>query len=146
MSETQDKPKQPQRMPPVVTLDAKFYWDNATEGKFVAQQCSDCGEFRFPPRPMCPHCHSLDTDITELSGRGRVYTWIRPQHPKPMGFAELPTVAVIELEEGFRVVSNVVGIAFEEVEAGLPVAVEFAPTMKDKQVPVFRPVSVKGGQ
>src|SRR5690625_492175 len=130
----------PQRMPPVVTLDAKFFWDHATAGELVCERCSDCGRFRFPPRPMCPHCNSLEREIVPLSGRGKVYSWIRPRHPKPMGFDEPPVAALIELEEGFRMVSNLVGIDFEDVAAGLEVRVEFAPTMKDQQVPVFRPV------
>lgn len=140
MSDKQDKAQQgQQRLAPIVTLDAKFFWDNATEGKFVAQRCGDCQTFRFPPRPMCPNCQSLETEIVELSGRGSVYSWVRPQHPPAFGFSEPPTAAVIELEEGIRMVSNVVDIAFEDVTAGMPVEVTFAPTMKDKQVPVFRP-------
>lgn len=141
MTDNKDQAQRaPQRMAPVVTLDAKFFWDHAAEGKLVAQRCSDCQAYRFPPRPMCPQCHSLETDIVELSGRGRVYSWVRPQHPPAFGFSEPPTAAVIELEEGFRMVSNVVDIPFEDVTAGMPVEVTFAPTMKDKQVPVFRPV------
>lgn len=141
MTDKQDKSKQaPQRLAPIETLDSKFFWDHANEGKFVAQRCNDCQTLRFPPRPMCPNCQSLETDIVELSGRGSVYSWVRPQHPPAYGFAEPPTAAVIELEEGFRMVSNVVDIPFEDVTAGMPVEVTFAPTMKDKQVPVFRPV------
>lgn len=127
------------RMPPVVTLDAKFFWDHATNGELVCQRCSDCNEFRFPPRPMCPSCHSLQHEIVQLSGKGTVYSWIRPRHPKPMGFDEPPVAALIELQEGFRMVSNVIDIAFEDITAGMPVEVTFAPTLKNKQVPVFRP-------
>lgn len=139
--ETEEKPT---RLPPVVTLDAKFFWEHANKGELVCQRCTDCGEFRFPPRPMCPHCHSLEREIVALSGRGTVYSWIRPLHPQPAGFDEPPTVAVIELEEGFRMVSNLCDIAFEDVRAGLPVEVTFAPTMKNKQVPVFRPAGGGG--
>lgn len=128
-------------MPPVVTLDAKFFWDHATNGELVCQRCCDCNEFRFPPRPMCPSCHSLEHDIVQLSGKGTVYSWIRPRHPKPVGFDEPPIAALIELEEGFRMVSNVIDIAFEDVTAGMPVEVTFASTMKNKQVPVFRPAA-----
>lgn len=142
MSDKQDKARQgQQRMAPVVTLDAKFFWDAAAEGQFVAQRCGDCGTFRFPPRPMCPNCQSLETEVVELSGRGTVYTWVRPQHPPAFGFDEPPTVAVIELAEGLRMVSNVIDIAFEDITADMPVEVTFAPTMKDKQVPVFRPAA-----
>lgn len=90
---------------------------------------------------MCPECHSVKQEIVELSGKGAVYTWIRPMHPMPYGFSEPPIVATVELEEGFRLVSNLVGIEFEKVKAGMPVEVCFEPTMKDHQVPVFRPQS-----
>lgn len=138
MSENKEAPKT-MRMPPVVTLDAKFFWDHATEGELVCERCSDCDTFRFPPRPMCPNCHSVNKDVVPLSGKGTVYSWIRPQHPKAAGFDAPPIAALITLEEGFRMVSNLVDIEFEDVTAGMPVEVIFAPTMKNKQVPVFRP-------
>ena len=129
----------PTRLNPVITLDAKFFWDRANQGELAAQKCSDCGEFRFPPRPMCPKCHSVKRDEIRLSGRGSVVSWIRPIHPPPVGFKEPPTVAIIELEEGFRMVSNVIDIAFEDITPGLPVGVCFDKTMSGRQVPVFRP-------
>lgn len=132
---------QPMRLAPIVTPDAKFFWDAADRGELVGQRCGACQRFRFPPRPMCPHCHSLEREVVPLSGRGRVYSWIRPVHPQPFGFAEPPIVALIELAEGFRIVSNLVGIAFEDVRAELPVAVEFEATQGGHRVPVFRPVS-----
>jgi uncharacterized OB-fold protein len=131
---------QPTRLAPIVAPDAKFFWDAADRGELVGQRCGQCGVFRFPPRPMCPHCHSLERQVVPLSGRGRVYSWIRPVHPKPFGFSEPPIVALIELAEGFRLVSNLVGIAFQDVRADLPVAVEFAATQGGHRVPVFRPV------
>ncbi len=142
MTDTEHKTPAP-RLDPVITLDAKFFWDHAAKGEFVAQRCSGCGSFRFPPRPMCPECHALEPEIVPLSGRGRVYSFIRPQHPKAVGFAEPPVVAVIELEEGVRLVSNVDGVPFEDMQAGMAVEVSFAPTMKGKQVPVFKPVEAR---
>jgi uncharacterized OB-fold protein len=131
----------PTRLKPIVTLDIKFFWDACDKGELVAERCAECRKFRFPPRPMCPHCHSTKRDIVKLSGRGAVYSWIRPQHPKPVGFDAPPVVGVIELEEGFRLVSNVVGIDFEKITVGLPVEVTFDKTVGGRQVPVFRPRS-----
>lgn len=127
------------RMAPIVTLDAKFFWKEACNEKLVAEKCSDCGEFRFPPRPMCPSCHSVNREPTQLSGKARVVSWIKPVHPPSFGFTEPPTAAIVELEEGFRMVTNIVDIPFEDVKAGMEVEVTFADTMKDKKVPVFRP-------
>jgi hypothetical protein len=88
---------------------------------------------------MCPHCHGLERKLVRLSGRGEVYSWIIPRHPAPVGFAEAPVVALVELEEGIRIVSNVVGAAPGQVRQGLPVEVDFEPTRSGKAVPVFRP-------
>ena len=132
-------PPKPTRLAPIVTLDAKFFWDAADKGEFVGERCADCGKLRFPPRPMCPHCQSVKREVVKLSGRGTVYSWILPRHPMPFGFKEAPIVAVIELEEGYRLVSNLYEVPFEQVKAGMPVEVFFAPTMGNHQVPVFRP-------
>ena len=131
--------RKPTRLAPIVTPDAQFFWDGADRGEFLGQRCGDCKRFRFPPRPMCPHCLSTRREEVPLSGRGTVYTWIRPLYPLAYGFREPPTVAVIELEERFRFVSNVEGIAFENITAGLPVQVRFAATVGQHQVPVFVP-------
>lgn len=129
----------PTRIPPIVTLDAKFFWDAADQEQFVGQKCGDCGLFTFPPRPMCPQCFSLNRQIVPLSGRGTVLGWTIPRHPQPFGFKESPIVAVIQLEEGIRMVSNVVGIGYDEIKADMPVEVAFEPTMNNHKVPVFRP-------
>ena len=78
-----------------------------------------------------------------MSGRGKVASWVIPRHPAPIGFAEAPIVALIELEEGIRLVSNVVDVASDMVRGGLAVEVRFAPTRGGKAVPVFAPA--KGG-
>lgn len=132
----------PTRIAPIVTLDSKFFWEAADRGEFVGQRCGDCGKHRFPPVPMCPHCHSLNTEVVALSGRGKVVSWIKPLHPPAFGFKEPPTVAVIELEEGTRFVSNIVGIEFDKVRMNLPVEVCFEATMGNHKVPVFRPQTV----
>lgn len=143
---TTPPPAKPTRIPPIVTLDAKFFWDAADREEFVGQKCGDCGKFAHPPRPMCPHCHSLNRQIVKLSGRGTVHSWCMPRHPPPFGFREPPIVAVIQLEEGIRLVSNVVGVKLEEMKNDLPVEVTFEPTMNNHKVPVFRPVGRPSGR
>jgi hypothetical protein len=128
------------RPDPVETPDTAFFWAAAARGELVALGCGDCGELSHPPRPMCPRCHSTRRVERRLSGRGRVLTWIFPRHPAPIGFAEPPVVALVDLEEGIRLVSNLVDVAPDAIAAGLPVAVRFAPTAGGKQVPVFGPV------
>jgi uncharacterized OB-fold protein len=127
------------RPDPIVSRDSAFFWEAALRGELLGQACATCGELRHPPRPMCPRCHGVLRKEVRLSGRGVVYSWIIPRHPAPVGFAEAPIVALVELEEGIRIVSNVVGAAPGEVRQGLPVEVIFEPTRGGKAVPVFRP-------
>lgn len=135
----QSDTQKPIRIPPIVTPDAKFFWDGADREEFLGERCGDCGKYTFPPRPMCPHCYSLNRQHVPLSGRGTVHAWTIPRHPAPFGFKEPPVVAVIELEEGIRFVSNVVGVKPEDMKMDMPVEVCFEPTMKDHKVPVFKP-------
>ena len=132
-------PPKSTRLNPVVTLENKFFWAAADREELVGERCGNCRKFRFPPRPMCPHCHSLQREEVKLSGRGTVYSWIQPRHPMPAGFAEPPIVALIDLEEGFRFVSNLYDVALADVKPAMPVEVFFVPTMTNRKLPVFRP-------
>ena len=127
------------RPDPVYTPDAAFFWDGVARGELLGQRCADCSRLVHPPRPMCPSCHSLRRETVRLSGRGKVYSWVIPRHPAPVGFAESPIVALIELEEGIRLVSNVIEVSPEKVRAGMAVEVCFAPTRGGRAVPLFRP-------
>lgn len=131
----------PTRIAPIVTPDAKSFWEAADREEFVGQKCGDCGKFTFPPRPMCPYCHSLKREEVKLSGYGVVVSYTIPRHPPPFGFKEPPVVALIELQEGIRFVSNVIGVKPEEMKMDLAVEVTFEDTMNKHKVPVFRPRS-----
>ena len=127
------------RPDPVFTPDAVFFWEGAARGELLGQRCADCKKITHPPRPMCPACHSVRRETVRLSGRGKVASWVIPRHPAPLGFAEAPIVALIELEEGIRLVSNVIEVRADAVRGGLAVEVRFAPTRGGKAVPVFAP-------
>jgi uncharacterized OB-fold protein len=88
---------------------------------------------------MCPKCHSLEKRYAKMSGRGTVYSWSLQVHPAPFGFATPPIVALIDLEEGVRLVSNVYGVDPREMKSGIAVQVAFEPTAGRKAVPVFYP-------
>ncbi|MDB5972532.1 MAG: Zn-ribbon OB-fold protein [Hydrocarboniphaga sp.] len=145
MTEATEAPATPKptRIAPIVTLDSKSFWDAADREEFVGQKCGDCGQFTFPPRPMCPHCHSLARVEVKLSGYGTVHSYTIPRHPHPFGFKEAPVVAVILLDEGIRFVSNVVGVTPEDMKFDMPVEVMFEPTMNQHKLPVFRPRSTR---
>ena len=126
------------RPAPIFTPDNAFFWQAAARGELVAQRCGNCGDLQHPPRPICPKCHSTRREVARLSGRGEVYSWIVPRHPAPIGFAEAPVVALIALDEGLRLVSNVIGVAPADVRNGMRVEVSFEPTAGGHAVPVFR--------
>ena len=75
---------------------------------------------RHPPRPMCPECHSVDVEIVELSGDGTVYSYAILHHPQHPAFS-YPVVAVlVDLDEGVRIVSNLIGVAPRDVASACP--------------------------
>lgn len=128
------------RPDPITTLDGAFFWNAADEKRFVAQQCCGCERLWHPPRAMCPSCHSTEKAEAALSGRGKVISWIVPVHPPAFGFATPPIVALVEVEEGLRFVTNVEGVDPAAMKTGLHVQVAFAKTNGGRFVPIFRPV------
>jgi uncharacterized protein len=128
------------RPDPLVTEDSEVFWSAADDSHLVAQRCSACGALRHPPRPMCPHCHSLDFEPQELSGRGTVYSFAILHHPQNPAFEYPVVAALIDLEEGVRLMSNLRGLDPSEIEIGMPVVVSYVPTVGGHQVPVFEPV------
>jgi uncharacterized OB-fold protein len=127
------------RPAPVLTDDNRAFWEAAAARRLVAERCRDCGAFRHPPRPMCAVCHSIEKDAVELSGIGVVYSYILIHYPQHPAFT-YPVVAVlVDLEEGVRLVSNLVGVEPSDVYIGMPVQVTFAETAGEMAVPVFEP-------
>jgi uncharacterized OB-fold protein len=130
---------QPAKRPaPLLTDDSAFFWEAAREGRLVAQRCRICDRVRHPPRPMCPHCHSLEFEVVTLSGRGSLYSYAILHHPQHPAFDYPVVAALVDLEEGIRLVSNLAGIAPEEIEIGMELEVAFEPTENGGAVPVFR--------
>jgi uncharacterized OB-fold protein len=133
------------RPAPLLTDDNHFYWDAAREGRLVTQKCRRCGRLRHPPRPMCPVCHSLEFEIIDLSGHGVVYSYAILRHPQNPAFDYPVLAALIDLDEGVRVLSNLVDIDARDIDIGMPVTVEFLPTRDDGAVPVFKPRALIDG-
>jgi uncharacterized protein len=128
------------RPAPVLTEDNHAFWEAARDRRLVAQGCRSCGRLRHPPRPQCPLCHSLDHELVELSGRGVVYSYALLHHPRNPRFDYPVVAALVDLDEGVRLVTNLVDVEPGDVRIGLPVTVDFAPTADGMAVPVFRPV------
>lgn len=100
---------------PVVDADGAPFWEYAARGELRVQACGDCGEPRFPPRPCCPHCRSFAHEWRLTSGRGRVWSYVRPHPPLLADYAaQAPYhVVLVELDEfpRIRLVGNLVSAA-----------------------------------
>lgn len=133
-------PERPLPLPDDATAP---YWEAARRRELVVQTCADCEAPRFPPRPMCPHCRSLQCAWRPLSGRGTVYSFVVVHPPVLPAFAErVPLlIALVELAEdpGLRVVGNLLDVAPAELEIGLPVEVTFEDAAPDVTLPQWRP-------
>lgn len=121
--------------------DTRPYWDAATGGRLLLRRCLDCGEHHFYPRPFCPHCWSEDVEWVEASGRATVYTYsVVRRNDLPPWTDRVPYIpAVVDLAEGPRMTTNVVGCDPDDVAIDMDLVVEFRDEDEGVSVPVFRP-------
>ncbi len=131
----------PLRPRPSITLDNAFWFEGTKSGQLLIQRCKTCGELRHPPGPMCPSCHSYEWDTVEASGRGTVFSYVVNHYPKVPAFDYPLIVAVIELEEGTRLVSNLIDVAPDDVKIGMAVECEVVAFDEDLSLPQFRPAT-----
>jgi uncharacterized OB-fold protein len=130
---------------PVPTPDAESgpFWAGAARHELMVQICRSCGTRRLPATTYCPSCQSGESEWLRGTGLGRVFSWIVVHHPVPKEAygAEVPyVVALITLDEGPRIASNIVGCAPGEVQADMRVEVTFE-DRDGVSLPLFRPVS-----
>ena len=104
------------------------FWEGCARGELLVQACASCGLRRMPPRPMCPHCRSLETRWEPTSGRGRVWSFIVPHPPLLPAFAEVApyNALIVELEEDpmIRFAGNLVTSADGEINEIDPASIE----------------------
>jgi uncharacterized OB-fold protein len=126
---------------PTVTPALAPFFEAARRGVLVVQKCDSCGRLRFPPVELCSHCLSTKASWTPVSGRGEVFSFnVMHQVYHPGFAADVPyAVVVIQLEEGARMLSNLVGIKPREVKCGMPVEVVFDKLSEEVTLPKFRP-------
>jgi hypothetical protein len=118
------------------------FWEATKRHELVLQKCLDCATYRYYPRPRCPECLSANSEWTKVSGRGTVYTFTIVHRPLTRWFKDrVPLVcAVIELDEGVRMVSNVESVEPADVAIGMPVRVFFEDIDEQITLPKFAPV------
>lgn len=120
---------------PVVYPDSEPFWQAAAQGRLMIKHCSDCKEYHWYPRPICPHCGSDRTEWREASGKGSIYTVSVTRRAGPIVFA----IGYITLEEGVTMMSNFVDCDLDALRIGMPVKVVFKPTDAGPPVPMFTP-------
>ena len=118
------------------------FWEAAKQHRLMIQRCRECGEYQFFPQSYCRNCLSEDIDWIEACGKGEVYAYTVVHRPPSLTFEEdVPyTVALVELSEGVRLMSNIVEAEPEEVSVGMPVEVVFDDISPTISLPKFRPV------
>jgi uncharacterized protein len=132
-----------ERLVPTPTPETQHVWDALRdEGVLLLQRCAACAHVWFPPRPFCPACTSREVEPLPSSGRGTLYSYVINHRPAP-GFEAPYAVAVVELAEGPRLMTNLVDVDQTPEALPLDLAVELAPTPISDTItlPLFRPVA-----
>ena len=124
---------------PLPTPETQPYWDGCAAGELRLQRCTHCDAHYFPPRPFCPDCLSDEVTWEALSGRGTLHTYVINHRAAP-GFDAPYAIAVVQLEEGPRLMSNIVGVEQTPEALVLDMALEVTFEARgDVNVPLFRP-------
>lgn len=131
----------PQRPRPALNLDNQFWFEAAQEHRLVVQRCTVCATLRHPPGPQCPHCQSFEWDTVEASGRGTLFSWVVAHHPRHPAFDYPLLVAVVELEEGTRLITNLTGVTADELEIGMELVVDWLDADPGLSLPLFTPAN-----
>src|ERR1700686_4860152 len=133
---------EPGRALPVPTPETQGFWDGTNAGELRLQRCDSCGKTYFPPRPFCPVCASREVSVFRASGKGRLYSYVIQHRPVP-GFTPPYAIAVVELDEGPRMMSNIVDCPQtpEALVLDMPPQVAFAKIDDEITLPLFRPAT-----
>jgi uncharacterized OB-fold protein len=138
MTDATPKPAKPL---PQISPEMAPFFEAAHRHELVVQQCTGCRALRFPARTICSRCLGREATWVPASGRGTVFSFAVMHQAVHPGFAaEVPyPVVVVQLDEGVRLLSNLVDCALAEVRIGLPVEVVFEDVTADVTLPKFRP-------
>jgi len=122
----------------MIGRDSRFFWEGTALGELRIQRCNACGDLRFPPGPACPSCGALDRGHVVAAGTGTVFSYVVHRHP-PVPGKELPIViALVDLDEGVRMVGEVADVAPEEIRIGMRLRADFNRVDDDLTLPVWR--------
>lgn len=122
---------------PTADDDTAVFWDGVAAGELRLQRCSTCGVLRHPPGPMCARCRSLDWETIVACGEGTIFSRVVAHYPELAGFTYPYVVALVDLAEGVRIVTNIRDAAVDDVAIGAPVELFFE-DHGDFRLPQFR--------
>jgi uncharacterized protein len=124
---------------PVIGPDTAFFWAGTAAGELRIQRCGECGALRHPPGPGCPRCGATKPGYAVAAGTGRIHSYVVHRHP-PLPGRRLPVVvALVELDEGVRMVGELRGVAPDAVRIGARVRVDFDRIDDEVTLPAWRP-------
>ena len=129
-----------ERAKPMPTPETKHFWDGTREAVLRLQRCDTCAHVYFPPRPFCPNCASRKVSVFDASGKGRLYSYVIHHRAVP-GFTPPYAIAVVELDEGPRMMTNIIDCPQtpEALELDMKLEVAFHKLDDEITLPLFRP-------
>jgi uncharacterized protein len=132
-------PDRSQTLRPLVSQDTAFFWAGTAAGELRVQHCPGCGRLRHPPGPMCPDCGAEKQDWIVAGGRGSVFSYVVHHHPKVPGKQAPFVVALVELDEGVRMLGELIDVDPATVRIGMPVEVALTRIDDELTLPFWRP-------
>jgi uncharacterized OB-fold protein len=126
---------------PIPTPDSERFWAGCAEQQLWMQKCGNCGEINWFPRGMCVNCSADELEWIELSGRGTIYSFSIVDRPPSTAFPPRYALALVDLVEGPRMMTHIVGVEFDSIRIGLDVRVQFDQHSESIWLPVFTAVT-----
>lgn len=126
--------------PPTPSAHSAPYWEGARQGELRFQRCTACGRAEFDPSIICRKCGARTLTWERSAGLGTIYSWTVVWRPQQPSFVVPYAPAIVDMDEGYQILANVVGCDVAELAVGRRVAVEFHPVADGYALPYFRPV------
>jgi uncharacterized OB-fold protein len=129
------------RLLPEPTPETRHFWEGCQAGELRLQRCADCARSYFPPRPFCPRCASRNVEVFRASGRASLYSYVINHRPRPDVSDRPHAIAVVTLEEGPRMMTNIIGCPQtpEALVLDMPLTVTFEAQSDEITLPFFTP-------
>jgi len=131
---------------PKPTPETRHFWEGCKAGELRLQRCRRCSEAYFPPRPFCPHCASRDVDVFAASGKATLYSYVINHRPRADIGTEPHSIAVVELAEGPRMMTNIINCPQtpEALQLDMSLRVVFGTESAEIALPYFEPAGSFG--